>query len=68
MDVRPVTICQQKNNNLNKSMGDWYRETMRWIARVTNSGYMLSVMLECEWDKFVRYNTEIKEYVKCYFF
>ena len=28
------------NTNLNKSMGDLYRETMRWIARVTTSAYM----------------------------
>ena len=26
------------NTHLNKSMDDLYRETMRWIARVTNSG------------------------------
>ena len=39
------------NTHLNKSMGDLYRETMRWIARVTNSGYMISVMWECEWGQ-----------------
>ena len=38
------------NTHLHKSMGDLYRETMRWIARVTNSGYMISVMWECEWE------------------
>ena len=26
------------DTHLNKYMGDLYRETMRWIARVTNSG------------------------------
>ena len=36
------------NIHLNKSMGDLYRETMRWIARVINSGYMIPVMWECE--------------------
>ena len=37
------------NTHLNKSMGDLYSETMRWIARVTSSGYMISVMWECKW-------------------
>ena len=31
------------NTHLNKSMGDLYREAM------TNSGYMISVMWDCEW-------------------
>ena len=47
-------------------MGDLYRETMRWIARVTNSGYILSVMWECDWDNLVRDNSEIKEHVESY--
>ena len=47
------------NTHLNKSMGDLYRETMRWIARVTNSGYMISVMWECEWGNLVKENSEI---------
>ena len=54
------------NTHLNKSMGDLYRETMRWIARVTNSGYMISVMWECEWDNLVKENSEIKEHVESY--
>ena len=48
-------------------MGDLHCETMRWIARVTNSGYMLSVMRECEWDNLVRENSEIKEHVESYY-
>ena len=52
------------NIHLNKYMGDLYRETMRWIARVTNSGYILSVMWECDWDNLVRDNSEIKEHVE----
>ena len=55
-----------KNTHLNKSMGDWYRETMRWIAQVTNSDYMISVMWECEWDNLVKENSEIKEHVESY--
>ena len=54
------------NTQLNKSMGDLYRETMRWIARVTNSGYMISVMWECEWENLVKENSEIKEHVESY--
>ena len=54
------------NTHLNKSMGDLHRETMRWIARVTNNGYMLSFMWECEWDNLVRENSEIKEHVESY--
>ena len=54
------------NTHLNKSMGDLYRETMRWIARVTNSGYMISVMWECEWGNLVKENSEIKEHVESY--
>ena len=51
------------NTHLNKSMGDLYRETMRWIARVTNSGYMISVMWECERDNLAKENSEIKEHI-----
>ena len=47
-------------------MGDLYRETMRWIARVTNSGYMISVMWECEWGNHVKENSEIKEHIESY--
>ena len=35
---------------------------MRWIARVTNSGYMISVMWECEWDNLVKENSETNEH------
>ena len=42
-----------KNTHLNKYMGDLYRGTMKWVSRVTNCGYMLSVMLECEWENLV---------------
>ena len=54
------------NTHFNKSMGDLYRETMRWIAQVTNSGYMISVMWECEWGNLVKENSEIKEHVESY--
>ena len=54
------------NTHLNKSMGDLYRETMRWIARVTNSGCMLSVMWECEWGNLIKENRAIKEHVESY--
>ena len=54
------------NAHLNKSMGDLYRETMRWMVRVTNSGYMQYVMWECEWDNLVREISEIKEHVESY--
>ena len=54
------------NTHLNTSMGDLYRETMTWIARVTNSGYMISVMWECELDNLVKENSEIKEHVERY--
>ena len=37
---------------------------MRWIARVTNSGYMISVMWECEWDNLSKENSEFKEHVE----
>ena len=53
--------------HLNKYMGDLYRETMRLIARVTNSGYMISVIWECEWDNIVKKNSEIKEHVESYY-
>ena len=55
------------NTHLNKYMGDLYRETMRWIARVTNSGYMIYAMCECEWDNIVKENSEIKEHVESYY-
>ena len=55
------------NNHLNKSMGDLNRETMRWITRVTNSGYMISVMWEYEWANLVKENSEIKEHVESYY-
>ena len=55
------------NTHLNKSMGDLYRETMRWIARMTNSGYMISVMWECEWGNLVKENSAIKEHVESYY-
>ena len=54
------------NTHLNKSMGDLYRETIRWIARVTNCGYMISVMWECEWGIIVKENSAIKEHVENY--
>ena len=54
------------NTHLNKYMGGLYRETMRWIAQVTISGYMTSVMWECEWDNLVKENSEIKEHVESY--
>ena len=64
MDVRRDL---KMNTKLNKSMGDLYRETMRWIARVTNSGYIISVMWKCEWDNLVKENSEIKEHIESYY-
>ena len=66
-------ICQTcfdlstMNTHLNKSMVDWYGETMRCIARVTNIGYMISVMWECEWDILVKEYSEIKKNVESYY-
>ena len=54
------------NTHLNKSRGGLYREIMRWIIRVINSGYMLYVMWECEWDNLIRENSEIKEHVESF--
>ena len=54
------------NTHLNKSMGGLYRETMRWIARVTTSGYMISVMWECEWGNLVKKNSTIKKHIESY--
>ena len=54
------------NTHLNKTMCDLYRETMRWIARVTKSGYIISVMWEYEWDNRFNENSEIKKHVESY--
>ena len=35
------------NTMLNKTIGDLYRETEKWIARVKTCGYMYSIMWEC---------------------
>ena len=45
---------QTFNTMLNKTMGDLYRETERWIERVKTCGYMYSIMWECQWDKFAK--------------
>ena len=55
-----------KNTHLNKTMGDLYRETVRWIERVTNCGYKLSIMWECQWDKLIADNDDIRLHVKSY--
>ena len=55
-----------KNTHLNKTMGDLYRETVRWIERVTNCGYKLSIMWECQWDKLIADNDDIRQHVKSY--
>ena len=47
-------------------MGDLYRETMSWIARVTNSVYILSVMWESEWENLNKENHETQEHVESY--
>ena len=39
---------------------------MIWIARMTNSGYMISVMWDCERGNFVKENNEIKKHVDNY--
>ena len=31
---------------------------------MTNSGYMISVMWKCEWDKLVKENSQTKEHVE----
>ena len=46
------------NSHLNKSMGDLYRETMIWIARV--------ISVTCEWANIVKENSEIKERIESY--
>ena len=33
---------------------------------MTNSGYMISAMWECEWENIVKENSENKEHVECY--
>ena len=55
-----------KNTHLNKTMGDLYRETVRWIERVTNCGYKLSIMWECQWDKLIADNDDIRQHVESY--
>ena len=57
---------QTMNTQLNKTMGDLYRDTVRWTERVMNSGYKLSVMWECEWEQLVKDNREIREHVESY--
>ena len=56
-------VLSTMNTHLNNYMGGLYRQTMRWVARVTNSGYMTTVMWECEWGNFVKENSELKEHV-----
>ena len=50
------TCCNKQifNTMLNKTMGDLYRETERWIERVNTGGYMYSIMWECQWDKICK--------------
>ena len=38
----------------------------RWIERVTNCGYKLSIMWECQWDKLIADNDDIRQHVKSY--
>ena len=51
------------NTMLNKTMGDLYRETERWIERVKTCGYMYSIMWECQWDKICKTDVEIGGHV-----
>ena len=57
---------QTMNTHLGKTMGDLYRETVRWTERVMSSGYKLSVMWECEWDRMVKENRDISDHVDSY--
>ena len=54
------------NTHLNRSMGDLYRESIRWIKRVTNNGYKLSVVWECDWDRMVKNSPDIQEHLESY--
>ena len=57
---------QTMNTHLNKTMGDLYRDTVRWTERVINSGYKLSVMWECESEQLVKDNKEIRDHLESY--
>ena len=52
---------------LNKTMGDLYRETERWIKRVKTCGYMYFIMWECQWDKICKTCVEARAHVDSYF-
>ena len=54
------------NTHLKRSMGDLYRESIRWIKRVTNNGYKLSVVWECDWDRMVKKSPDIQEHLESY--
>ena len=54
------------NTMLNKTMGDLYRETERWIERVKTCGYMYSLMWECQWDKICKTDIEVMGHVDSY--
>ena len=57
---------QTFNTMLNKTMGDLYRETERWIERVKTCGYMYSIMWECQWDKICKTDVEVRGHVDSY--
>ena len=57
---------QTFNTMLNKTMGDLYRETERWIKRVKTCGYMYSIMWECQWDKICKTDVEVGGHVDNY--
>ena len=57
---------QTFNTMLNKTMGDLYRETERWIERVKTCGYMYSIMWECQWDKICKTDIEVRGHVDNY--
>ena len=48
---------------LNKTMGDLYRETERWVERVKTCGYMYSIMWECQCDKICKTYVEVRGHV-----
>ena len=57
---------QNFNTMLNKTMGDLYRVTERWIERVKTCGYMYSIMWECQWDKISKTDVEVRGHMDSY--
>ena len=57
---------QTLNTMLNKTMGDLYRETERWIEHINTCGYMYSIVWECQWDKIGQTDVEVMGNVDSY--